>query len=692
MVNNQNEMIRTKKIPDLFMFLALWDDFYGPRIIDFYPNSTIGNIEDLSVRIFNFYQFFGEEPNLAYQRTYYTIPITKINRKARVLFDSLVNPDIRGGKQPFIIVLLFPSFLSEKQMDLSNETLLKTSQNFMRNDSESFSIKSYYQEISLSFRSLFSKSKSSLALDEHYSYSVALDDFKAGIKLFQTQNYGEALSILQKVLLKFEKEEHKHLVMEVLYMIASILAQKKDFISAQKQFKRLRVLANELNHEKFLEISVFMEAFCAYKNENYTDAKRNFEKIDISKSKHLNKLQYYTIYGRILEHFEKNEDALKYLIKALDISNKFDDDASSRFQQAELLYLIGAINYKIAFNKFKDWGILKREEALTHLDDALTFFKRSVDVLEDTKDEEKLIVMYQLIGNVHEIMHADTLALDYYRRAMKIANENKFKDKFLRNLRRTVQMQMEMKMFEENIEFLANFFKNEEMYRFVDIFTIIHLHHQLAECYMVVGDTEQALVELNKAHGLIKNSKINHSEVIDILKKIIKIYSLSSIHKKEIRAYEEELEKEKNKGSKDLKFIQNRHQPLYPIKEIWMYSISTGVGLYNYTPESNIDNDLLGGFLIAIQQFSMELSQKEVQDMVVGDDRYVIYQNKEYDFYILGRANSKIPLETCKELLSIIYRRFWKEYHQYIKNFQGNITPFQKFTQIIESLDLSLMI
>jgi len=45
-----------------------------------------------------------------------------------------------------------------------------------------------------------------------------------------------------------------------------------------------------------------------------------------------------------------------------------------------------------------------------------------------------------------------------------------------------------------------------------------------------------------------------------------------------------------------------------------------------------------------------------------------------------------------KSYTSRIYLRFWKEYSQYIRNFQGNIKYFKSFTDIIESLDLTLSI
>ena len=133
------------------------------------------------------------------------------------------------------------------------------------------------------------------------------------------------------------------------------------------------------------------------------------------------------------------------------------------------------------------------------------------------------------------------------------------------------------------------------------------------------------------------------------------------------------------------------YYPLAPLKEIWIYSTSTGVGLYNYSPETNVDIDLLGGLMTAMQQFSLELSQHELQNMVIGEDRYMIYKERGHDFFILGRFNVKIPFEIEEKILSKIYRRFWKEYNQEIKKFQGNVSIFKGFTKIIESFDLTLI-
>ena len=133
-------------------------------------------------------------------------------------------------------------------------------------------------------------------------------------------------------------------------------------------------------------------------------------------------------------------------------------------------------------------------------------------------------------------------------------------------------------------------------------------------------------------------------------------------------------------------------RPLADVKEIWVFSSTTGITIFTYAPETQIDHDLLGGFLTAIQQFSIELSQKEFDSMVVGDDRYMIYQETGRDFYVLGRASAKSSEDTVREILSVVFKRFWKEYAPEIKDFTGNVQVFESFKEIINTLDFTLRI
>ncbi|MFX0070495.1 MAG: tetratricopeptide repeat protein [Candidatus Hermodarchaeota archaeon] len=690
MKNLKIETENQKEIPKISLFLTLWDDYYGPRIIDFHPTFNIGDLEQLSLRIFTFYQFFWENPNdSTYQRTYFTIPINKINRKARILFASKPKPEYGKGFQPYIVVLLLPDYIEDKDLEVYNEILLKISQDFLRESSEQYAIKTFFQEISEIFNSQFIDDDLSIEIDEYYSYTAAVEDFQAGIKLFQTKNYDNALSILKKVLSKFEKENHKHLIMEVLYIIGSILMQKRKFKSAKKKFKKLEVLANELNHEKYKELSLFLEGFCAYKNENFVSARKKFEKISILNSKYVNKLQYYTIYGRVLEHFESNEEALQNLLKALIITDGIKEKENIRNQQAQILYYLGIINYKIALENLNRLGISQKDLLSANLKETINYLNRAINILKNSKNNEKIIVLYQLIGSIYENLNQNNKALDFYRKILEITTEKTFRAKKVSMLTRIIQIQTHLGMYDKNIILLNEFFEQNNDTTYMDLFTVISLHNQLADSYIGNGENDKALSELLNTYRIIKDSKIYTINFIEIVKKIIQLYELINEDEK-ISYYKKELENIKKKFKKDPFIIQNPLNPLGSIKEIWLYSKSTGVCLYTYSPESKIDHDLLGGFLTAIQQFSVEFSQKEVHDMLIGYDRYMIYQEQNYDFYILGRASAKNSIDKIENLLSIIYRRFWKEFSQEINNFQGNIGPFKKFTQIIQSFDLTL--
>ena len=130
---------------EIISFFSIWDDELGPEIIDLYPKSQIGDIEKLASQIFTIYHLFWESPDNKYQRTNFILPINKINRKAKVLFDSIPNSNVRGGFQPFFNVLLVPDYFNDDQLDVYNEILLKISQNFSKN--QEIQLKDYHDEV-----------------------------------------------------------------------------------------------------------------------------------------------------------------------------------------------------------------------------------------------------------------------------------------------------------------------------------------------------------------------------------------------------------------------------------------------------------------------------------------------------------------------------------------------------------------
>ncbi len=673
---------------EIISFFSIWDDELGPEIIDLYPKSNVGDIEKLASQIFTVYQSFWESPDNKYQRTNFVLPINKINRKAKVLFDSIPNSNVRGGFQPYINVILVPDYFKDDQLDVYNEILLKISQDFSKN--HEIQLKDYYEDVKKVFAiQLYEEPE--IEINDLYSYTAAMEDFQAGIKLFQTKNFDQAYQILRNVLLKFEQEEHKHLIMEVIYIIASLFTQQKQFAIADGYFRRLKKLAKDLNHEKYLETALFLGGFCEFKNEKYTSAKKKLEKIDITKAKFINKLQYYSIYGRILGHHNKFEEALQELLKALIVSTEMEKSAVNNKQQSQILYELGVINYKIAVKNYKELGLNRAENYQLYLQEAINYFKRSEIILLELKDYGSLIQLYQLIGNIFEFLGKHLVSLEYYEKALNCSEINNEPYKKIRILKRIIQKQKSLSMDNETIVKLKEILSNLDQYKFIDLYTIAKFHWLLADSLLAINENNEGLNELINSYEIFRSFKTPIFEEVNLLDQIIDIYN-NMMEQEKADYYKEELSKLSN-DLKELSLAKPKiFSPMGDIKEIWVFSSSASVEIYNYAPETVIDSDLLGGFLTALQQFSLEITQKEFNNMIIGNDRYMIYQEEGMEFFILGRADARVSIDIVKTILSKIYLRFWKEYSQYIRNFQGNMKYFKNFTDIIESLDLTLTI
>lgn len=672
---------------EIVAFITIWDEDIGPVIVDFYPKFKVGDLENLAIQIFTAYQFFWDAQDLKFQATKFILPIKSINRKAKVLLDLIPNLEVRGGLQPYIISLLLPDYFSDEDLNIFDEIMLKISQQFQRN--KKLSLADYYQEVKDVLLQKVAEKEPVVDISGYYSYTAAMEDFQAGIKLFQTKNFDEAYKILKKVLQKFEQEEHPHLIMEVLYILTSLFTQRKQFSVARGYFLRLEGLAQKMENEKYIETSKFMGGFCAYKNENFPRALEKFESIEIEKVKYLNKLQFYTIYGRILIHFERFEEALEAFLKALLISTEMDTSLILKKQQSQILYELGIVNNKIAVEMLKNQGRKYEQDYKTYLQEAINHFNRCVELLIGLKDFNILIYIYQLIGNIYDFLGEDLKFLKFYNKAFKYATEVKDSGKKIKITNRIIQKQTKLKMYEENIICIKNILNNIEEYRMIDLYSIARFHQQLGNALTMTGKIEEGLEQLLKALEIFKGFKIPVFDELQLLKRIIELY----IEKKEfekVSSYSEVL-----KTVSDLLHSASIQppkvfRPMGEVKEIWVFCISQGIEFYSYAPFSEVDHDLLGGFLTAMQQFSLEISQNLLNSMIIGDDRYTLYQEEGYDFFILGRSAAKSSEEIVNKILSIIYTRFWKEFAELIKNFKGNVTHFRRYTKVIEALDLTL--
>jgi len=674
---------------NLDIFFAIWDENIGPRIIDFYPKNTIlDTFEKISMEIFQFYQFFVDTKNKQYQKTNICLPFNNINRKAKIYLDKIPDPELLGSFKPYIVVLLTFDYFSDDQLMEYDKILVKISQDFVNDRLRS--LEDYFPDFKNVFALAETVKETEVKIDD-YSYTAAMEDFQAGIKLFQTKNFQGAYEILSKVLLKFEQEKHLNLIVEVLYIIASLFTQQKKYKLAREYFSRLEILAEKVEHDKYYETSLFMQGFCLYKIEHFQEALRIFEKIDETTAKNVNKLQFFSIRGRILAKREKYEEATREFEKALTLFTGMAQSGKNSKMQSQLLYELGLMLYKIAVKAIQNFGIHQKDKYQDNLIKAKEYFENSAEFFSELSDNNALTQAHMLIGNINEFLGNEELFLEWYEKALETAKKGKNRGLIVKILKKIIQKQTKLNLHDEKIIKIKKFLSNTEEHVFFDLYTIASFHRELGKSLIVKGDQSEGLSELIKTYEIFKNFKTPIYDTLELLEDIIN-YSKQLNDEGKISYYTKEIDNIKERFQETEIIKPKPFRPLADVKEIWVFSSTTGITIFTYAPETQIDHDLLGGFLTAIQQFSIELSQKEFDSMVVGDDRYMIYQETGRDFYVLGRASAKSSEETVRNILSVVFKRFWKEYAPDIKDFSGSVAVFESFKNIINTLDFTLKI
>jgi len=387
---------------EIVLFFAIWDEELGPEVLDFCPKTSILDLESLTSSIFATYQFFWDKPDEHYERTKVILPVLNLNRKAHVFIEVIHNPEVRGGFQPFIVVLLVPDYIRDKDLVVFDVPMSKIAQKYI-NEKEVL-IKETFKEIKEIYVKDQEFKESKFEISDLYSYTAAADDLRAGVQLFQTRNYDGAYPLLRKALLKFRQEDHKNLIMEATYLIGSLFAQKRQYDIAEDYFLSLELLAEELNHQKYLETSIFMAGFCAYKNERFVEAIQQLSKIELIKKQFINEFQYHTIYGRALANLQNYEDSIDKLKFALRIIKSKEQTQSVKKQQGQITHELGLIYYKLAIERIRSFGIDKQEDFKEILDEAIKNFESSGDIWREVEDNTQLIKSNSLIGDIFEFL------------------------------------------------------------------------------------------------------------------------------------------------------------------------------------------------------------------------------------------------------------------------------------------------
>ena len=674
---------------NLIAFMALWDKKFGAKILDFYPKTSQPkfDLDFITSKIFFAFQSFNEDESTNIKKTFFKLPFKEINKKALILLDVLAsNNHKENNKKPFIVVLFFPDFISNEELDDFKNIISEISIEYLIN--EKIILDKHVKKIEEVFLLEEQVKDSEVSLDEKYSLNKALIDFKIGIELFSKKNYKQAYFFLKKAYLKFYDENHTKLILEATFFISSILSQLNKYDVALVYIKNLENLSYQFKHEKYYETALFLSGFIYYKKEDYEKALNKFKKLDALNPQTINKFNFFFIYGRILRELKKNSDATTYFQRALEESKHLEDSNEIKDKKAQVLVELGHINYINAVNILisgKSNHSLYRSTLLK----TINYYEEAINILNEIENYSGLISIYRLIANIYELIDEHLLSIKNYRKALSFAEKINDIASKLQIFNLLIQKLLILGKHDIVIKETDQMLSKTITYAYLDLFSVSNFHRYIGEALYKLGKNKSdALSELLISLNIYNTFDRPVLESLEVLQMIINIYDASNDDDK--GKYINYYTNQYNQIEKRIRQLKKEEQKhvfnfLKEIKEFWIFT-NDGRQLYSHAPETNYNPELFGGFLSALQNFSLELASKNLKSITIGFDQYVIF--KEYrPFYVLGRSSNKVSLYNIEMILKIIHDEFWKNYQPFIEDRDIDINKFSQFFENFRELN-----
>ncbi len=666
---------------ELVLFIGEWDKMRSVKILEHHPNIIFDyDLEQLAWKIFLFFEnFYMSEESKKYKKTLFQLPIKEKDKFASVLIDAFHSGESIGDIKPYIIVILLPDYFPSDQIKDFDDELQLLNQQFRKN--RTLELKNYFERIYSKFNLKQKLQDSEIILDTDYTENEALEDFKKGLKLFSNKAYKISYFIIKKSYLKFKNENNIRLLLDSTYFLATILSKLNKFNIAIDYFKELEILAKKLDHQKYYEKASFMTAFCAYKMKYYDLALKIYEKLDSSNLEFINRFDLYFLYGRLLRLLKKYSKAIKIFNKAIENIEIEGVDKKKKNKLAKLYFEMG---HSYFFNTTEK--MLSNFSGTIYENDLkkiIDYYEKANEFLLELNDYTNLIISHQIIGNLYEKMGDPTMAIIYYRKAIRYTEENndvlsrmKLFDLVINDL---MILGKQYQLIKEIDEILYKI----KTYAFMDLPTIARYHTKLGELYFKMGYMKECLSEFLIALNIYNELENPREEGLKLLKNIIKVYS--KINEVNFLEYYKEKYKEYLQKLDIFEKEQTKLHVLNTIKDIWIFT-TQGEELFSYAPESSSDPQLLSGFLTALRNFSFEMASEQLNAIKLGFDQYLIYGKVDKKYIIVGRASVNHSEKTIRYLLKKIFRSFEENFGSIIESEEYDQNSFGKFIDILVNL------
>ncbi|TFF93153.1 MAG: hypothetical protein EU544_06285, partial [Promethearchaeota archaeon] len=597
---------------------------------------------------------------------------------ARVLLDTIKND--QGNLEPFIVVILLPDYFSEEKITVFDKSLNKLGNEYIRETS--IDLKKTYDEFLSSYEIEQQLDDSSIQISEGYSSENALLDLKKGLKQFQHQKYKPAYYLIKKSMVKLQEQNNLPLLMETDYLLGTILAHKRQFDAAKKYFEDLESLASQLNHQKYYELSIFMQGFCCYHLDDYVGALNCFKKVQTTDMGFIPRFQFYAVYGRTLKNLNRLAEASKILKKAIKLTEDQNHIKEIAEKRADIFIELGIINLKLTY-EVRCCG-KKEKESKAIIMGSLEYLKKGTALWANLKKYGKIISTEQILGTLYENLEQHIKAVEHYENALRYADLSNNIVKKFEILNYIIQIYTKLKNHEKIIQELDRILHEMISVAFVDLHTIARFHKQLGISLKALGKEKDALSELLISLNTLKKLTHADNDILEVLKTIIEIYKAQN-NSANVQYYVDQYQKYEEHIKSFLE--KQKVQLLDVVEEFWIFT-ETQDELYAHIMETQTNSELIAGFLSAMKSFGSELKLEDIRSIKIGQNTFYYYKEEGLPIFIVGRTSNKYPLDWIHSAIKSIYTKFWERYKPQIKNQPESSSGFEDFIEMISAKSL----
>lgn len=241
-------MVKPKESIDIVLYLVIWDDKLGPKVIDSYPKNALVDITQISENIFQSYQtIFGNAADVVFDRTNLVLPLKSHKKIAKCLLDSIPDPKIRGGKQPFVNIILLPLAFPEEESVRLNDIQGRILDEYIKDQRASMA--KYFPDILTEIEELGSVLvKEANQIFKEKQYKEAINSYKSAVDILtlinKTNKISEPTSMLNKARAKYSEQLLDRAISSIY---------KKEYDIAEKELSEALKHSEDANNKSLLK-------------------------------------------------------------------------------------------------------------------------------------------------------------------------------------------------------------------------------------------------------------------------------------------------------------------------------------------------------------------------------------------------------------------------------------------------------